>query len=223
MIKQKTYYLFSLICLVAITSTVNADGIRFSETMAGYGSVDGIYRSMRVNLNVDIPDIDAWEDNPNHKASVSGEMLVDGLPTHEVNGFLNIFSPSTTQSCPPGVSSCFHLIYSMIIEDDSEIPNYFVGFKTVSNDKGFDLIDDVTTLQACFTQNPYLPLEDYLTDDCRSTIQVEWWKNWVLWDFYWSFDVYNKPWYLLDLYVKYKFLRVAYGAVAETYFDWLSW
>jgi len=220
---QKYNYLFSVLCFFSVSISAQADGIRFEETMAGYGSVDGIYREMRVNLNVNIDDIDAWENNINHTANITGEMIIDELPTNTVTGTLNIFSQSTTQSCPPSVSSCYHLVYSMKINDGSSIPNYFVGFKTVSNGAGFDIIDDLTTLQACFTQNPDLPLEDYLTDDCRSTIQVEWWKNWVLWDFYWSFDVYNKPWYRWDISVILKFLKVVFGPVAETYFDWLSW
>mgnify|MGYP000547673109 CR=1 FL=1 len=220
---KKYNFLFAALCLFIVSISTHADGIRFEETMAGYGSVDGIYRPMRVNLNVNIDDLDTWENNINHTANITGEMLIEGLPTNTVNGTLNIFSPSTTQSCPPSVDSCYHLVYSLKINDGSAIPNYFVGFKTVSNDAGFDMIDDLTTLQACFTQNPNLPLEDYLSDDCRSTIQVEWWKDWVLWDFYWSFEVYNKPWYRWSLTVKLQFLKVVFGPVAETYFGWLSW
>ncbi len=212
---KKTVIFFSLL----FSSVCFADGIKFSETMSGYGNIDGIYRNVDFNLDVRVDDLDEWKDNPAYKAPMTGLLVVDDIPSHSMTGYMQIFSEGNVDSCESS-NDCYHLVYWLKINDGAAVPNYFVGFKTVRNDNGVDILEDMTTLRGCFTQSPYQPLENYVTPECDSRLVFAWWDFDNLWNFTTSFDVINTPWWREWL-VPGKFLRIVFASLADEYFYWV--
>ncbi|WP_141215528.1 hypothetical protein [Hahella sp. CCB-MM4] len=213
------YRLLPLLFLGLLTFNTQADGLRFSETMSGYGTIDNLFRDIRVDLNITIDDIDAWKENPNHMASLQGQLVIDSTISHPVYGYLNILSPGNIGTCGQA-DDCYHLVYWMYIDDGKPDDSYFIGMKTVRNDSGFDVIDDMTTLVGCFTQTPDLPLSSAVSDICGSQLQFAWWDPANLYDFTTSFEVFDTPWWRYLL-VPGKFLSIVFGNLAQVYFPWI--
>ena len=218
---RKTPWLLALLWLWLMAFNVQADGLRFSETMSGYGTIDALFHDIQVDLSVTIDDIDAWKNNPNHLAQLQGQLSVDGATSYPVYGYMNILSPGNADSCGvSGNTDCYHLVYWMLVDKPANSPSYFIGMKTVRNDSGFDVIDDMTILVGCFTDNPNLPMSAYVTDACGSQLQFAWWDLGNLYDFTTSFQVFDTPWWRYPL-VPGKFLAIVFGNLARTYFPWI--
>ncbi len=215
---MKNYLLIALGALLFSTVSM-ADGIKFNETMSGYGIYEGIYRDIDLKLDIRVEDLDEWKNNPSYEAPMSGDLLVDGVFANTVTGYMQIFAQGNAGSCVSS-SDCYHLVYWLKMNDGSADDNYFVGFKTVRNDGGLDIIDDMTTLQGCFTQDPYQPLQNYATEQCDSKLYFEWWSLSNLYSFTTSMKAINTPWWRKWL-VPGKFLKIAFGPLAKTYFPWI--
>ncbi len=215
----KAHRLILVQILWLLSFNLQADGLRFNETMSGYGTIDNLFRDIRVDLDISIDDIDAWKENPNHMANLHGQLVIDNRTSHPVYGYLNILSPGDIGTCGQ-TESCYHLVYWMYIDDGNPNASYFIGMKTVRNDSGFDVIDDMTTLAGCFTHNPDQPLSSYLTDACGSQLQFAWWDVGNLYDFTTSFEVFDTPWWRYLL-VPGKFLSIVFGNLAQVYFPWI--
>ena len=85
---------------------------------------------------------------------------------------------------------------------------------------GSHVIEDMTTLKGCFSNYYWLPLYYYDQPGCKSELVFEWWDFWNLWDFTWSFDVINAPWWR-HWSVKRKFLEIIFRNLARAYFPWM--
>ncbi|MGO4377156.1 hypothetical protein [Pseudoduganella sp. RAF53_2] len=207
---MRKFLLALLLCLM-LPCLAWARGISFSEEMHGYAWYGGEYRLAHVYLNVRIGDIDAWRSNPNHSATVSGTLVMDGVPNQPVTGTLNILSPA------PG--------------DDGRLLAYrlnsaavqVLGVKHVHDDPGMDLIDDMTTLHAVFAPaGQALPsVQDVLYQAVwTSELHFEWWKPDVVWDFTTSMSTINTAWYD-ELTVRILFVETIFSTLAKVFFPWV--
>lgn len=129
-----------------------SQGITFRETMTGpfalgpadpesgaaAGERDDTQLAMHAEVAID--DLAAFIDDPDHRGALTGTVdfppLGNGLPVHD--GVFNLFRPAAE----PGLKL---MVYEMAFRAH-EIDYYLAGEKRVSDDPGFDLWSDTTTL-----------------------------------------------------------------------------
>ena len=130
-----------------MTSTV-----RFTEEMLGhvtFGETDFARgaqpqrdgsTAFKFHLTIEVTDIDRFQQDPLRPAVATGwvqcEALGGKLPV--VQGWFNLFV-----DVEPGVK---HMLYRLWFYDSVGHPLTMTGFKLVSNDAGFDVWKDTTTL-----------------------------------------------------------------------------
>lgn len=200
-----------LLLLVLLPSIAFGRGLAFSEEMHGYGYWQSEFRHFDVYLDITIADIDTWRYDANHPASVRGWLLLEGGQWQSITGTLAILAPS------PGDSGRL-LTYKL-----SSATTTFFGAKHVYDDRGFDLVDDMTTLRGVIKPaGAALPtLSDILYRDAWSSeLRFEWWDTANLASFVGSFDTID-TWWWDDLEVMGIFVRTTFGGVASVFFPWL--
>lgn len=127
-------------------------GITFSETMAGpfalgdsepeagagRGGQDGT--TLTMNARVAVLDLDRFIADPDHLGGLSGTIDFPplGMGLAATSGVFNLFSPTDDPDMK-------HMVYELAFEAGGQ-PYYVAGHKRVSNDRGFDLWSDTTTL-----------------------------------------------------------------------------
>lgn len=197
--------------LVLLSAAASARGLRFSEQMRGYAYWEGEYRSASVSLKITIQDIDAWQVDPNHPATVTGTLFMDRLPAQPITGTLAILAPGPN--------------------DDGRLLTYrlegaaiqFTGIKHVRDEAGVEVFDDMTTLHGLYQAKGQTPptVTDLLYGaQWTSALQFEWWDPAVVWSFTNSFQTIHTPWYEV-LEVQAIFVTTMFGALAHTLFPWL--
>src|SRR3954469_9936497 len=130
-----------------MTSTV-----RFTEEMLGhvtFGESD-FHRgaqpdrdgsgAFKFHLTIEVTDIEAFGSDPLRPAAATGWVHCDALGGRlaVVQGWFNLFV-----DVEPGVK---HMLYRLWFRDGVGHPLTMAGFKVVSNDAGFDVWKDTTTL-----------------------------------------------------------------------------
>jgi hypothetical protein len=189
-----------------------ARGLQFSEVMNGYVYYDKEFRRASVSLKVVIQDIDAWSNNLNVPASVTGTLFMDRLPAESISGTLTILAPA------PG--------------DDGRVLAYrfsspavqFTGFKHVRDNGAAGLLDAMTTLQG-MVQVKGAPAPNFAelqySAKWSSALRFEWWNPSIVWSFSTSLQPIATPWYEVPE-VQAIFLKTVFGAlVCTTLFPWL--
>jgi len=208
--KRVLAWLFA-VTLIGLTSAAQARGLAFSETMSGVAFQGGEYRNASVSLRVTIADIDAWSQNLNVPATITGTLTIDRLPVQPITGTLVILSPG------PG--------------DDGRLLTYkftsaslqFTGIKHVEDEAGTEVFDDMTTLHGVFQNrgDPPPTVNELLYDAAwTSELHFAWWDPVVVWNFVSSFTTIATPWYQV-LQVEAIFVQTMFGALAQTLFPWL--
>lgn len=131
-------------------------GIQFTETMTGYFSSkekddyqkgwDGgrtLDSPFAFTLTVIAEDLDTFIGDKHHKASMVGTVDAPALSEQALtvrNGVFNLFVEDQENV------STRKMEYHMGLDAEDGKKYYFEGFKSIHNDKGFDLWDDTTTL-----------------------------------------------------------------------------
>jgi hypothetical protein len=126
--------------------------VRFTEEMLGhvtFGETDYARGAQadregstpfKFHLTIEVTDIDAFSHDPLRPAVANGWIESDGfggrLPVQQ--GWFNLFV-----DVEPGVK---HMLYRLWFHDGVGHPLTMTGFKRVSNDAGFDVWKDTTTL-----------------------------------------------------------------------------
>jgi cholesterol oxidase len=127
-------------------------GLSFSETMAGYFSMDETDpdagaatgkvqdNELAMHASINIRDIDGFIADPEHLGDIDGSIdfppLGIGMPAS--HGVFNLFSPTDEPQTK-------YMIYELGFEH-SGLEYYLAGRKTVRDDPGFDMLSDTTTL-----------------------------------------------------------------------------
>ncbi len=203
--------ILALLAFVLFGTTVAARGLDFAEEMHGYGYWNAEFRDVSFYLDVQIPDIDAWRASAAHPANVTGYTVFDGGAALPITGQLQIMT------AVPGVDGRL-LVYRL-----NAASFRYLGAKLVHDDRGFDVVDDVTRLRGVFRTTAQ-PLPDVHTMLRRaqwsSEVFFEWWRPSVLWDFFVSFTVTN-AWWWEHIPVKVLFVETFLGGLAEEFFPWL--
>lgn len=197
--------------LIVLASIASARGLNFSEEMHGYVYWNSEFRPASVYLDVMINDIDAWRVNPNHAATVSGSLVLDNGAIRPITGQLNIL---TTVSGIQGRLLVYRLNGSGL---------RYLGVKQVRDDRGLDLVDDMTRLRGVLLPSTTaLPTIPELVFQARwsSELHFEWWRPSVLWDFWLSFEV-TQAWWWEHLTVKLIFVETVLGGLAREFFPWM--
>lgn len=203
--------LIALLCLVLLTSTASARGLKFAEEMHGYAFWEGEFRDASVSLSVTIHDIDAWSVDPNHPASVTGTLHMERLPPQPISGTLAILAPAPNDD---GRLLTYRLCGTTV---------QFTGVKHVRDEAGAEVFDDMTTLHGLFQARGVPPpdINDLLYNaGWTSELHFEWWDPTVVWNFTMSFKTIDTPWYQV-LEVQAIFVVTMFGALAHTLFPWL--
>ncbi|MCS4436917.1 GMC family oxidoreductase N-terminal domain-containing protein [Aquiflexum gelatinilyticum] len=131
-------------------------GVQFTESMKGYFSLEetddyekGFDKGKAANspfeftLTIKSEDVDSFVEVATHEAGMFGTMLAPALskfPFTAVNGTFNLF---IEHSQDPNRKK---MIYNTLLLSQEGNKYYFMGFKEVFNDKGFDVWKDTTTL-----------------------------------------------------------------------------
>ena len=126
--------------------------VRFTEEMLGhvtFGETDFARGAQpdrdgstpfKFHLTIEVEDIERFSHDPLRPAVATGWIESDGLggrlPVQQ--GWFNLFV-----DVEPGVK---HMLYRLWFEDGVGHPLTMTGFKVVSNDAGFDIWGDTTTL-----------------------------------------------------------------------------
>jgi hypothetical protein len=194
-----------------LSLAAQARGLAFSETMSGVAYQDGEYRNASVSLRVTVADIDAWSQNLDVPATVTGTLTMDRLPVQPVTGTLVILGPG------PGGDGRL-LTYRF-----AGTSLQFTGIKHVEDAAGTEVFDDMTTLHGVFQPRGAPPptVYDLLYGAAWTTeLHFAWWDPAVVWNFAASFTTIATPWYQV-LEVEALFVRTMFGALAQTLFPWL--
>ena len=146
--------------------------LTYSETMKGYvsfgepdylqgywkGRRDGIDLSFRLDVSID--DVDAFIDDEQHTASGTGTLRCPQLGGEMkiVKGTFNLFVPAGERRA--------RMRYRLFVVDGDDRPITLSGFKVVSDDDGFDLYSDTTTLRTRLLAG-HVEEEDERGDDDR--------------------------------------------------------
>lgn len=131
-------------------------GVQFTESMKGYFSLDetddyakGFEKGkasdspFEFTLTIKSNDVESFVGIATHEAGMFGTMLAPSLskfPLTAVNGTFNLF---IEHSHDPDRKK---MIYNTLLLSQEGKKYYFMGFKEVFNDKGFDVWKDTTTL-----------------------------------------------------------------------------
>ena len=205
---MKAFALF----LLLLPCTVLGRGLSFAEEMHGYAYWQGEFRYMDVYLNVVINDVDRWRWDANTPASVTGTLLLDHVNAGSIGGTMLILAPAPSDDGRL-------LVYKLATNTGYA----FTGVKHVRDDRGFDLVDDMTTLHGAlrYAWQPAPSIYDLLYSDIWSSeLHFEWWKPDVVWNFGWSFRTFS-CWWWEDLEVKAIFAQTVLGGLAQEFFPWL--
>jgi cholesterol oxidase len=126
--------------------------VRFTEEMLGhvtFGETDFARgaqpqrdgsAAFKFHLTLEVEDIDDFRTNPLRPAGATGYVQCDALGGRlpVVKGWFNLFV-----DVEPGVK---HMLYRLWFYDSVGHPLTMTGFKLVTNDAGFDVWKDTTTL-----------------------------------------------------------------------------
>lgn len=131
-------------------------GVQFTESMKGYFSLDetddyerGFEKGKAADspfeftLTIKSEDVESFVGIATHEAGMFGTMLAPALsrfPLTAVNGTFNLF---IEHSHDPDRKK---MLYNTLLLSQEGKKYYFMGFKEVFNDKGFDVWKDTTTL-----------------------------------------------------------------------------
>lgn len=146
--------------------------VSFTEQMHGWFSAGvadpskgrslGRDRSLRMmfELTITAPDIDEFVRDPLHPATAEGYVLADQfggrLPVER--GWFNLF----VREGPDAAGR--KMLYRLWLRDPGGTPLTFVGHKDVSNDAGFDVWSDTTTLYVTVLRGHVPPPESFRPD-----------------------------------------------------------
>jgi hypothetical protein len=201
----------AFLVLLLLSLGVSARGLNFAEEMHGYAYWNSEFRPTSVYLKVVIDDIDAWRASSSHAAKVTGSLVLDHVSVKPITGQLSILTTV------PGVQGRL-LVYSL-----SGYGFRYFGVKHVRDDRGLDLVDDMTTLRGVLrASTETVPTVSELLFQARwsSELRFEWWRASVLWDFLMSFDVTN-AWWWEEPAVELLFAQTVLGGLAHEFFPWL--
>jgi hypothetical protein len=202
-------FLFALLASLAMTA--QARGLQFSETMSGVAWQDDEYRDASVSLRVTIADIDAWSQDLDTPATITGTLAMDGQPAQPIAGTLVILAPA------PGDAGRL-LTYRF-----TSATLQFTGIKHVQDQAGTEVFDEMTTLRGVFQPRGQIPpTVNELLDGASWTSELHfaWWDPVVVWNFTSSFTTIATPWYEVPE-VEAIFVTTMFGALAHTLFPWL--
>jgi len=203
--------LLALLLLASCALAAQARGLAFSETMSGYAYQDGEFRSASVSLRVTIQDIDAWSQDLNIPATVTGTLVMDRLPTQPITGTLVILAPAAGET---GRLLTYRFTSATL---------QFTGVKHVQDQAGTEVFDDMTTLHGLFQPKGAVPPTAVdLIDGAQwsSELHFAWWDPATVIAFTASFTPIDTPWWQVwD--VEAIFVETMFGALASTLFPWL--
>lgn len=204
--------LLALLLLAASALGAHARGLAFSEAMSGYAYQGGEFRNASVTLRVTIPDIDAWKQNLNAPATISGTLFMDRLPAQPITGTLVILAPAAGET---GRLLTYRFTSATL---------QFTGVKHVQDQAGTEVFDDMTTLHGVFQARGQVPpaVTDLIDGAAwTSELHFAWWDPAVVVNFVGSFTTIATPWYQV-LQVEGIFVLAMFGALASTLFPWLG-
>ncbi len=204
--------LLALLLLATCALGAHARGLAFSEAMSGYAYQGGEFRNASVTLRVTIPDIDAWKQNLNAPATISGTLFMDRLPAQPITGTLVILAPAAGET---GRLLTYRFTSATL---------QFTGVKHVQDQAGTEVFDDMTTLHGVFQARGQVPpAVTALIDNAAWTSELHfaWWDPAVVANFVGSFTTIATPWYQV-LQVEGIFVLAMFGALASTLFPWLG-
>ncbi len=204
--------LLVLFLLASCALAAHARGLVFSESMSGYAYQDGEFRNASVSLRVTIPDIDAWHNNLNTPATITGTLSMDRLPVQPITGTLVILAPAAGET---GRLLTYRFTSATL---------QFTGVKHVEDRAGTEVFDDMTTLHGLFQpKGATPPTAVALIDGAQWTSELHfaWWDPGTVIAFVASFSTTNTPWWqILD--VEGIFVATMFGALASTLFPGLA-
>jgi cholesterol oxidase len=131
-------------------------GVKFTETMKGYFSCNGGEEFDReeengpekrfpfeFTVNIAVDDVARMIEDPNHEASMTGVVHAPRLsraPIRITEGHFNLFVED------PERAETRRMVYRMRLETVEGERYYSEGAKTIHNDPGWDMVNDLTVL-----------------------------------------------------------------------------
>ena len=173
--------LLLLVLAVAVPSLASANpGFSFHEKMAGTAWIDGVKTKISVDLIAAVADVDAWQANADHPATLVGTAKIGGhkLP---ITGTLTLFNHGMNPEGKPG-----HFLHYMLGGSTTDGWLKFDGSKFVPDGFDWNLLHDMTTLTGSL-QSEFAAEKTLTSLDSPFRMRFEWWKPWILIPFTASF------------------------------------